>query len=115
MTFDLLGIEGLKVAKTLVLADRVRSRDLYDLYILMRDHGYSMDRLVSVAKELGTVDDPEYYKTIMRGEMPMDSEDEGLEAVDLGAGSERMFAYFNATIDEYETRLARDAYLGELS
>jgi hypothetical protein len=113
MSFDLLGIEGLKVAKTLVLADRVRSRDLYDLYVLMRDHGYSMDRLVAVVRELGTVDDPEYYKTIMRGEIPLDSEDEGLEAVDLEAGSEQMFGYFNTAIDEYETRLARDAYLDE--
>ena len=113
MNFDLLGIEGLKVAKTLVLADRVRSRDLYDLYILMRDHGYSMDQLVVIVRELGTVDDPEYYKTIMRGEIPLDSEDEGLEAVDLEAGSERMFGYFNTVIDEYETQLARDAYLDE--
>jgi len=80
----------------------------------MRDHGYSMDQLVSVAKELGTVDDPEYYKTIMRGEIPLDSEDEGLEAIDLVTGADRMFAYFNTIIDEYETQLARDSYLGEL-
>lgn len=113
MSFDLLGIEGLKVAKTLVLADRVRSRDLYDLYVLMRDHDYSMDRLFAVVRELGTIDDPEYYKTILRGEIPLDSEDEGLEAVDLESGSERMYEYFNAAIDEYETQLARDSFLGE--
>lgn len=113
MSFDLLGIEGLKVAKTLVLADRIRSRDLYDLYILMRDHGYKPDQLVSVARELGTVDDPEYYKTIMRGEIPLDSEDEGLEMIDLAAGPERMFTYFNTVIDEYEIQLARDAYLAD--
>ena len=50
MYFDILGIEGLKAAKTLVLADRVRSRDLYDLYVLMRGYGYSLDTLVSMVK-----------------------------------------------------------------
>jgi len=113
MTFSILGIEGLKVAKTLVFADRVRSRDLYDLYILMRDQNYTLDALFSVVKKLGTIDDPEHYKAIMRGEIPLDDEDEGLEAVDLNAGLEQMYIYFRQTIDEYETTQARDYFLKE--
>ncbi len=109
--FDILGLEGLEVAKTLVLADRVRSRDLYDLYILMRDHNYSLDTLFSRVRELGTVDDPEHYKAIMRGEIPLDNEDEGLESIEIGTGYKKMYAYFNHQIDEYETELARDHFL----
>lgn len=111
MHFNILGIEGLKVAKTLVLADRVRSRDLYDLYILMRDQSYSLDTLFSIVKELGTIDDPEHYKAIMRGEIPLDENDEGLEAVDLYTGIEQVYEYFNHAIDKYETNLARNYFL----
>jgi len=110
MRFDIMGIEGLKTAKTLVLADRVRSRDLYDLYILKREHAYSLDELFSIVKKLGVIDDSEYYKAIMRGEIPLDDEDEGLEAVDLYIGTEQIYEYFNHVIDEYETDLARDHF-----
>lgn len=111
MHFNILGIDGLKAAKTLVLADRIRSRDLYDLYILMRDHSYSLDSLFSIVKQLGTIDDPEHYKAIMRGEIPLDNDDEGLEAVDLYNGIEQVYEYFNQLIDGYETNLAREHFL----
>jgi len=113
MTFDILGIEGLKIAKTLVLADRVRSRDLYDLYILMRDQHYTLDTLFSIIKELGTIDDPEHYKAIMRGEIPIDEDDEGLETVDLHTHCEQMYRYFNHAIDDYETSLACEHFLND--
>ena len=37
--FDILGIDGLLVMKSIVVYDRVKSRDIYDLMILTRDHG----------------------------------------------------------------------------
>ncbi len=97
----------------LVLADRVRSRDLYDLYVLMRGYGYSLDTLFSMVKEIGTVDDPEHYKAIMRGEIPLDDDNEGLEAVELDTNYEKIIKYFKHKIDEYETGLARDHFLGK--
>lgn len=113
MTFDILGIEGLKTAKTLVLADRVRSRDLYDLSILMREQNYTLGKLFSIVKDLGTIDDPEHYKAIMRGEIPIDNDDEGLEAVDLHVNCEQIYQYFNHVIDDYETSLAREHFLSD--
>ncbi len=111
MSFDILGIEGIKVAKTLVFADRVRSRDLYDLYVLMRDQNYTLDALFSIVKEIGTIDDAEHYKAIMRGEIPLDDDDEGLEAVDLNSDIKQVYEYCNHIIDEYETNMARDYFL----
>lgn len=105
--FDLLAVEGLKFAKSLVLADRVRSRDLYDLYILMRDHAYTMARFFATVSEYADIDDPEYYKAILRGEHPLDEDDEGLEAVDLEDGYKSMYDYFAERLDEYEIGLAR--------
>lgn len=111
MTFDLLGIEGLKVAKTLVLADRVRSRDLYDLMILVRDHGFTPELLFAVARNFGTVDDPEHYKAILRGEIPLDSGDEGLEPADVAADPAQIHRFFSEALSDYEITLARDFFL----
>lgn len=109
--FNILGIEGLKAAKTLVLADRVRSRDLYDLYTLNKAHGYSLEELFKVVTELGTVDDPEHYKAILRGEIPLDRDDEGLEAVEVIDGYDVMYRHFNQVIDEYEVEVAKKHFL----
>lgn len=104
--FAIMDLQALKVAKTLVLADRVRSRDLYDLYILVRDHGYTLDALFTTVKELGAVDDPEHYKAVMRGEIPLDEDDEGLEPVDVAATIETVYAHFQRWLAEYETERA---------
>lgn len=110
-SFNLLGLEGLKLAKTLVLADRVRSRDLYDLYTLNRGHGYTMAELLNVASEFGTVNDPEHYKAILRGEIPLDRDDEGLEAVEIIDGCDAIYRHFNKVIYEHEVELARNHFL----
>lgn len=105
--FDIMGLDGLKVAKTLVLADRVRSRDLFDLMVLVRDHAYRMDELINVVRELGTIDDPEHYKAIMRGEVPLDADDEGLNPVNVHLGIDLIYAYFRRVLEEYEVEQAR--------
>jgi hypothetical protein len=110
MHFDLLGLEGLKVAKTLVLADRVRSRDLYDLMILIRNHGYSIAQMMETVRTLGTIDDPEVYKAILRGEIPLDEADEGLQPVDVGSSLDILYAYFNEAIADYEIETARQFF-----
>lgn len=81
VSFGILGLEGLKVSKAVVIGQRVRSRDLFDLYVLVQDHGYSVAQLLEDAKTYGTVDDPEYQKAVLRGEVPLDADGEGLEPV----------------------------------
>ena len=94
-----------------MLADRIRSRDLYDLYILIRDHRYTIEDLFVTVETLGIINDPEHYKAILRGMIPLDDEDEGLEAVEISSGLEQAYLTFNQLIDEYETELARIAFL----
>ncbi len=110
VTFSILGLEGLQVAKTLVLADRVRSRDLYDLFVLTRDHGFTMESLFDIVTRLGTVDDPEHYKAVMRGDIPLDRDDEGLEAVDLSTDMSALYQHFERAIGGYEIRRSRDYF-----
>lgn len=106
----LMGLEGLRVAKTLVLAERVRSRDLYDLHVLMRDHGVMPDDLFRTVRELATVDDPEYYRSVLRGQIPLDAADEGLDAVDVTADMNEVHGFFNRILDEWETARAREFF-----
>ncbi len=110
--FAILGLQGLKTAKTLVLADRIRSRDLYDLYVLVREHDYTLDELLTVTKELGTIDDPEHYKAILRGEIPLDAEDEGLQPVAVDVTMGTIYAEFRTRLAEYETELAQRYFAG---
>jgi hypothetical protein len=42
---DVLGSDGLLAMKSIVVYDRVRSRDIFDLMILTRDHGYTLKEI----------------------------------------------------------------------
>ena len=54
----MLSLDALKTAKTLVLQDRVRSRDLFDLMVLMRDHNFTIEAFFDTIERLadGTQD-----------------------------------------------------------
>jgi hypothetical protein len=106
-SFNMMGLEGLKVAKSLVLADRVRSRDLFDLYTLMSQFGWRIEDIIETATTLGTVDDPEYYLSVLTGEIPLDANDEGLEAVNMETTKEieNLYLYFKNNVSEYRQNL----------
>lgn len=105
--FPLMGVEGIQVAKSLVLGRRIRSRDMYDLMILMRDHDYSFEQLVVDLKEYSINDDVEYYKSVLTGKIPLDVDDEGLQAVDVDVSIKEIYTFFEDQIDSYHLSLAR--------
>ena len=102
ISFSILGLEGLRVSKAVVIGQRVRSRDLYDLFVLIRDHGYSVEQLLKDAQKYGTNDDSEYYKSVLRGDIPLDLEDEGLEPVGVPVALDDIYSFFNARISQLE-------------
>lgn len=110
-SFKVLGLEALKATKAVVLGQRVRSRDLYDLFILSKAHGYRTSQLLHDAISYGTNNDPEYYKAVLRGEVPLDADDEGLEPVGVKATLAEIYHYFDTEISLLEiaeaTRIAR--------
>lgn len=101
--FAVLSLDALKVAKTLVLQDRVRSRDLFDLMVLMRDHGYTPEALFdTVARLADEAQDGEIERLILRGLIPLDKEDEGLESVSVATTMPEIYTFFDARLTEYE-------------
>ena len=99
----MLSLDALKVAKTLVLQDRVRSRDLFDLMVLMRDHGYTPEALFDTVTRLADgAQDGEIERLILRGFIPLDKQDEGLESGSVATPMQEIYAFFNARLTQYE-------------
>lgn len=105
--FAIMGLDGLKVAKTLVLADRIRSRDLYDLMILMRDHGLTIQHQTEIVQTLGHNNDIEHYLSAMTGDLPLDREDEGLRATGAAISVDEIYHFLGRKIDEWQIDQAR--------
>ncbi|MBM4311727.1 MAG: nucleotidyl transferase AbiEii/AbiGii toxin family protein [Deltaproteobacteria bacterium] len=108
--FPILGLAGLKFAKTLVLAERQRSRDLVDLMFLFRDHGYSLPECSYYVENFGTNNDFEFFKAVMRGEIPLDKEDEAYRLLHESMRLEDVYSFFREKINAYEVELARQLF-----
>lgn len=109
--FDVLGVEGVFAMKALLLADRARSRDLFDLMALIQDHGYTLDQALGFVKKLAPIErrDIERHKAVMTGAIPLDPEDEGFESSGIKIPMEDIYAFFEQQIAGLERSLARVA------
>lgn len=103
--FAVLALDALKTAKTLVLQDRVRSRDLFDLMVLMRDHGYTIEAFFDTIERLADgAQDGEIERLILRGLIPLDKRDEGLDAVGVKVLMTDIYAFFDARLTDHEAK-----------
>ena len=104
--FDILGIDGLLVMKSIVVYDRVKSRDIYDLMILTRDHGYTLDNIFAAIDAYQPIrhKDPEHFKSVVTGVIPLDKNDEGFASIHLNVRKDEIYKYFKKLINDYEIR-----------
>ena len=107
--FNVLGVDGLFVMKSIVVYDRIKSRDIYDLMILTRDQGYSIEQIIAVINTYQPLrdKDPERFKSVVTGIMPLDKNDEGFSSVLLNIKMEDVYKYFRKLIDDYEVNLVK--------
>lgn len=107
--FEVLGLHGLFVMKSILPYDRVRSRDLFDLMVLIRDHGFSLDDVFSAIAHYQPARhrDPEYFKSVATGLIALDADDEGFQSIGLVADMDEIYKYFRRLIDEHEMDEAR--------
>ena len=104
--FDVLGIDGLLVMKSIVVYDRVKSRDIYDLMVLTRDHGYTLDDIFTAIDAYQPIrnKDPEHFKSVVTGVIPVDKNDEGFSSIHLNVRMDEIYKYFKKQINDYEIR-----------
>jgi len=108
--FSVMGLGGLFVMKTLVVYDRVKSRDLYDLMVLTRDHGYTLkDAFAAItAYQPARHQDPEHFKSVLTGVIPLDADDEGFASIQLQVKMKEIYQYFKKWVNGYEVQAACD-------
>lgn len=100
--FKVLDVEGLKVAKTLVLSDRVRSRDLFDIMELVKNSGLTLDQMRAIVVQHDPAHDFTHYTRVMRGGIPLDKTDEGLSVLNLDSTIDTIYGFFNDLVDQWE-------------
>jgi len=107
--FDVLGIDGLLVMKSIVVYDRVKSRDIYDLMILTRDHGFTLDDVFAAIDTYQPIRnrDPEHFKRVVTGAIALDHDDEGFSSIHLNITMSGIYGYFRKLVDDYEVRVVR--------
>jgi hypothetical protein len=104
--FDVLGIDGLLVMKSIVIYDRVKSRDIFDLMVLTRDHGYTLQDIFAAIDSYQPIrhKDPEYFKSVVTGIVPLEKSDEGFSSIHLNVKMDAVYKYFKKLINGYEIR-----------
>ncbi len=102
--FTVLGIDGLFVMKSIVVYDRVKSRDIFDLMVLTRDHGYTLENIFAAINAYQPVrnKDPEHFKSVVTGVIPLDKNDEGFSSIHLNVKMGDIYKYFMKLINDYE-------------
>ena len=108
--FSILSLDGLKISKSLILDDRVRSRDLYDIMWLMQNNHLKIQTFFTAIDTYANNNDPEYYKAVLRGDIPMDHNDEGLDPVGLKIEMKEIYQYFSSVLDRHEQHLAKSFF-----
>ena len=107
--FNVLGIDGLLVMKSLVIYDRVKSRDINDLMVLTKVHGYTLDDIFTAINAYQPIrhKDPEHFKSVVTGVIPLDKSDEGFSSIHLNVKMADVYKYFKKLIDHYEVRVVQ--------
>ena len=99
-------------SKALVSASRSKSRDWFDLYVLMRDHGFTLHDYADAFARGGVASQSESGLARLCSGAPQ-SNDEGFEGlIDSPPDVEELARYFRQKRDEIEVSLASKARLG---
>jgi len=107
-SFTVLSTKGLCVAKTMVLADRVRSRDLFDLLWLLEENHLTIKSMASIVSNYDPAASFDDYTNKLIGIVPVDADDEGLDPVGVVVDVADINEALGDFVDEYETTTASE-------
>lgn len=104
-SFSIAASDTIFAMKSWFISQRVRSRDLYDLMLLMQ-RGKSMQQLLDAGAHADPSFQREYAKEVLLGNVPLEAGDEGFESINLDASIGDVYRYFLAAVNEYEVSVA---------
>ena len=112
--FDVVGLDELLTKKSIALYDRVRSRDIFDLMVLTRDHGYTLKDIFAAIDSYQPIrhKDPEHFKSVVTGLIPVDANDEGFSSIRLNVKMDAIYTHFKKLVNDYEVMVAQELWAG---
>ena len=105
-----------ELSKPLVIDDQITFKDIHALMRLMKDGRLTIKDYFAAIDQYANNNDHEYYKAVLRGDIPLDPDDEGWKSVgeDIVVREiyryvvREIYRYFTQIIDHYEQGLAKD-------
>jgi len=110
-SFLLPSLNTLFQSKAVVLSDRVTSRDLFDLMVLVKNHGFTIADIVSAIQSVDAREANEAIAAleVLTGNLPLDPADPGFKSIGLQTSMDEIYTFFNEQVNAYEQLLAQDA------
>jgi hypothetical protein len=105
MSFKIMGLGGIFAMKSHLIHCRTRSRDLFDLMTFVKE-GKGIDEILQCGIDADPALSSEYAKSVLRGDVPLDKEDEGFHSVNIKESIADIHQFFSEKIDDYEQRIA---------
>jgi predicted nucleotidyltransferase component of viral defense system len=96
--------------KALVCADRSKSRDWFDLYILLTRHGYDINDMYRVFEEADCVSKFKIADIRLRACNPGRADEGYLQLVDPAPSLDELRAFFIDALDKWEIALSKAAF-----
>lgn len=103
--FSIADEETLFNMKSWLITQRVKSRDLFDLMVLLQ-RGKTLQDSFDAGANADPAFQREYAKEVLVGNIPVDKGDEGFESIALDVALEDVYRYFLSAVNEYEVRIA---------
>lgn len=115
-SFKILDVKSLFESKSVVLMDRVKSRDVYDLMVLINDHGYQVKDIIDAIQRIDDKEDQQAMVAlnILTGLVPLDKDDPGFESIGIEVEMSSIYDFFKEKVSEYESSIVM-TQLSELS
>ncbi len=106
--FEIMDSDAIFEMKSWLISKRVRSRDLFDLMVMLRDHGKTIRDVLDAGRMADTAYSAEYAKEVLVGNVPLDLDDEGFESIGLDIGIKDIYDFMNECVADYEVTVARE-------
>ena len=103
-------LDEIFATKCLVCADRSKTRDWFDLYILMTKHGYEMMDMYRVFEKYGIRQKFDIASVRLRKATPQVGDEGYLQLIDSPPSLETMREFFAKELDELEVQIAKSAF-----
>lgn len=107
-TFEVASLELLLHMKSWLIHQRVRSRDLFDLWYFLQA-GHPVGDVISAAFKASAAISEDYAKQVLMGKVPLDVADEGFAGMARDVTLAQIQADFLTAINAWEVALARQA------